>query len=235
MNIKKPVFSVVWIGLAISLVIQVELLSGCGEFEKWTNDSPEITTLTLPKEVRYGETVTFKVRVFDAENDDLTYAWEVSEGFLVGEAGPEIEWKAPNLPFQKIAPPRTVKVQVFVNDGGEEDVSKSASIIVYSKAYNIANELSGVYQLIRTEIAGQLVEDAGTLRLTEKTFIQEFENGNQFLAGSYQLIEPYDNRQGMIHWFIDGNSKPSVSTYTSDGKLLVLFFQTTSTRHIYQK
>ena len=235
MNIKKPVFSVLWFGLVISLVIQVELLSGCGQFEKWTNDSPEITTLTLPKEVRYGETVRFRVRVFDAENDDLTYAWEVSEGFLVGEAGPEVEWKAPELPFQETAPPTTVKVQVFVNDGGEEDVSSSASIIVYSKAYNVANELSGVYQLIRTEIDGELIEDAGTLRLTETTFIQEFENGNQFLAGSYQLIEPFNNRQGTIHWFIDGNPKPSVSTYTSDGKLLVLFFETTSTRHIYQQ
>lgn len=170
MNTKKPVFSVLWIGFVISLVIQVKMLSGCGQFEVWTNDSPKITTLTLPKEVPYGETVIFKVRVFDAENDDLTYAWEVSEGFLVGEAGPEVEWKAPELPFQEIAPPRTVKVQVFVNDGGEEDVSSSASVIVYSKAYNVANELSGVYQLIRTERAGQLVEGAGTLRLTEKTF-----------------------------------------------------------------
>ena len=235
MNIKKPVFSVLWFGLVISLVIQVELLSGCGQFEKWTNDSPKITTLTLPKEVPYGETVIFRVRVFDAENDDLTYAWEVSEGFLVGEAGPEVEWKAPDLPFQELAPPRTVKVQVFVNDGGEEDVSSSASIIVYSKAYNVATELSGVYQLMRTEIGGQLVEGTGTLRLTETTFIQEFENGNQFLAGSYQLIEPYNNRQGTIHWFIDRNAQPSVSTYTSDGKLLILFSQVTSTRYVYQK
>ena len=235
MNTKKPVFSVLWIGLAISLVIQVELLSGCGELKKWRNDPPEITTLTLPKEVPYGETVIFRVRVFDAENDDLTYAWEVSEGFLVGEAGPEIEWRAPDLPFQEIAPPRTVKVQVFVNDGGEEDVSKSASIIVYSKAYNVADELSGVYQLIRAEIDGQLVEGAGTLRLTEKTFTQEFENGNQFLVGSYKLIEPFNNRQGTIHWFIDGNAKPAISTYTSDGKLLVFFSAATSTRYVYQK
>lgn len=235
MNTKKPVFSMLWIGLAISLVIQVALLSSCGQFEKWTNDSPKITTLTLPKEVPYGEAVIFRVRVFDAENDDLTYAWEVSEGFLVGEAGPEVEWKAPDLTFQEIAPPRTVKVQVFVNDGGEEDVSKSASVIVYSKAYNVADELSGAYQLIRTEIDGQLVEGAGTLRLTEKTFTQEFESGNQFLVGSYQLIEPYDNRQGTIHWFINGNAKPTISTYTSDGKLLVIFSEATSTRHVYQK
>lgn len=235
MNTKKPVFSMLWIGLAISLVIQVEMLSGCGQFKEWRNDSPEITTLTLPKEVPYGETVVFRVRVFDAENDDLTYAWEVSEGFLVGEAGPEIEWRAPDLPFQEIAPPKTVKVQVFVNDGGEDDVSQSASVIVYSKAYNVATELSGAYQLIRTEINGQLVEGAGTLRLTEKTFIQEFENGNQFLVGSYQLIEPYDNRQGTIHWFIDGNAKPTISTYTSDGRLLVIFSEATSTRHVYQK
>ena len=70
MNTKKPVFPALWIGLVALLVIQGALLSGCGQFEAWRNDSPEITTLTLPKEVRYGETVTFKVRVFDAENDD---------------------------------------------------------------------------------------------------------------------------------------------------------------------
>ena len=135
------------------------------------------------------------------------------------ESGPNFRWQ----------------YKVFVNDGGEEDVSSSASIIVYSKAYNVANELSGVYQLIRTEIEGQLVEDAGILRLTETTFIQEFENGNQFLVGSYQLIEPFNNRQGTIHWFIDGNAQPSVSTYTSDGKLLVLFSEVTSTRYVYQR
>ena len=107
-------------GFTILFVVPAGSLSGCGQFEEWTNDSPEITTLTLPKEVPYGETVIFKVRVFDAEDDDLSYAWEVSEGFLIGEVGPEVEWKAPDLPFQEIAPPRTVKVQVFVNDGGEE-------------------------------------------------------------------------------------------------------------------
>lgn len=235
MNSKKSVFSGLRTGLTILLAAQVALLSGCGQFERWTNDAPEITTLTLPKEVPYGETVIFKVRAFDAENDDLTYAWEVSEGFLIGEAGPEVEWKAPDLQFQEIAPSTIVKVQVFVNDGGEEDVWESASIIVYSKAYNVATELSGVYQLIRTEIDSKLVEGTGTLRLTEKTFTQEFENGNRFLVGSYQLIEPYDNRLGTIHWFIDGNSKPTVSTYTSDGRLLVLYLQATSTRHIYQK
>ena len=235
MNSKKSVFSALWIRLTLLWVVQVSLLGGCGQFERWTNDSPKITTLTLPKEVRYGETVIFKVRAFDAENDDLTYAWEVSDGFLIGEAGPEVEWKAPDLRFQEIAPPTLVKVQVFVNDGGEEDVSESASILVYSKAYTVAAELSGMYQLIRTEIDGKLVEGAGTLRLTETTFTQEFENENQFLSGSYQLIEPYNNRQGTIHWFIDGNSKPTLSTYTSDGKLLVLFSEVTSTRHVYQK
>lgn len=235
MKNKKSVFSGLRTGLPLLLAAQVALLSGCGQFERWTNDSPEITTLTLPKEVPYGETVIFKVRAFDAENDDLTYAWEVSDGFLIGEAGPEVEWKAPDLPFQEIASPKTVKVQVFVNDGGEEDISSSSSIIVYSKAYNVATELSGVYQLIRTEIDGKLVEGTGTLRLTEKTFTQEFENGNRFLVGSYKLIEPYDNRLGTIHWFIDGHSKPTVSTYTSDGKLLVLFSEATSTRHVYQK
>ncbi len=235
MNIKKPVVSALWIGFTILFVVQVGSLSGCGQFEEWMNDPPEITTLTLPKEVPYGETVIFKVRVFDAEDDDLSYTWEVSEGFLIGEVGPEVEWKAPDLPFQEIAPPRTVKVQVFVNDGGEEDVSSSASIIVYSKAYNVADELSGVYQLIRTEIDGNLVEGTGTLRLTEKTFTQEFENGNRFLVGSYQLIEPYDNRQGTIHWFIDANSKATISTYTWDGKLLVLYSDAISTRYVYQK
>ena len=51
----------------------------------------------------------------------------------------------------------------------------------------------------------------------------------------FLTIEPYDNRQGMIYWFIDGNSQPVISTYTSDGKLLVLFSAAASTRYVYQK
>jgi len=232
---KIDIFTALRVQLTILLMVQIILLSGCGEFEDWRNDSPEITTLTVPKEVRYGETVTFKVRVFDPEGDDLTYAWEVSEGFLIGEAGPEVEWKAPDSPIQAVTPPITVKVEVYVNDGGEADISKSASIVVFSKAYSVAHELSGVYQLVRTEIAGQLVEGFGTLRLTDTTFTQQFENGNQFLAGAYRLVEPYDNRQGTIHWFVDGSVNPTVSSYTSDGRFLVLFLEATATRYVYQR
>ena len=228
-------FTALRIKLTTLLMVQIALLGGCGQFEKWSNDSPKITTLTVPKEVPYGETVTFKVRVFDPEGDDLTYTWEVSEGLLIGEAGPEVEWKAPDLPIQEVIPPKTVKVQIYVNDGGEEDVFDSASIVVFSKAYRVAHELSGVYQLVRTEIAGQLVEGTGILRLTDTTFTQQFENGNQFLAGAWRLIEPYDNRQGTIHWFADSGVKPTISSYTSDGKFLVLFLEATTTRYVYQR
>ena len=65
------------------------IFSSCDEYESWTNDPPEINTFTVPKEVRYGESVELKVGVSDPENDELTYTWEVSAGTLTGEDGAE--------------------------------------------------------------------------------------------------------------------------------------------------
>ncbi|MYA72493.1 hypothetical protein F4Y19_20890, partial [Candidatus Poribacteria bacterium] len=77
-------------GLVILLILQAVILIGCTQFEELTNDPPEITTFTIPNEVEYGETVTFKARVFDPEDDPLRYAWEVTDGVLAGEAGPQV-------------------------------------------------------------------------------------------------------------------------------------------------
>ena len=124
---------------------------------------------------------------------------------------------------------------MFVRDQGEDTVSKSAAIIVFSKSYRVAEALSGVYGLIRTQVDGESTEEFGSMRLTTTTFTREFQSKDEFFFGSYKLIEPFDERKGTIYWFSDANLETVVSTYTWDSELLVIFSSATSTGHVYQK
>lgn len=223
------------LGMFLFLICQLLIFSSCDQYESWTNDPPEINTFTVPKEVRYGESVTLKVGAFDPENDELTYIWEVSAGALGAEQGTEIQWTAPALPDSEIAPDQTITVHVSIRDKGEETVSKSAAITVYSKSYRVAEALSGSYELVRTQLAGETTEAFGSMRLTTATFTREYQSDGAFFFGSYKLIEPFDAQKGTIYWFSDGSTEPIVSTYTWDGELLVLFWTATSTGHVYQK
>ena len=235
MEILNPILYALRLGVFLFLTSSLLIFSSCDEYESWTNDPPEINTFTVPKEVRYGESVELKVGVSDPENDELTYTWEVSAGTLTGEDGAEVQWIAPELRDSEIAPDQTITVHVSVRDKGEETVSKSAAIIVYSKSYRVAEALSGVYELVRTQLAGETTEAFGSMRLTTATFTREYQSNNTFFFGSYKLIEPFDERKGTIYWFSDESTQPIVSTYTWDGELLVLFWTATATGHIYQK
>ena len=235
MKILSPRLFSLQLATFFLLTSQLLIFSGCAEYERWRNGPPEINTFNVPRDVRYGESVELKVGVSDPENDTLTYLWDVSDGTLIGEAGPEVQWTAPELPDTEIAPDQTVTVYVSVRDDGEETVSKSASIIVFSKSYRVAEALSGVYELVRTQVAGKSVETFGSMRLTTTTFTREFQNSDEFFFGSYKLIEPFDEKKGTIYWFSDEKPEPAVSTYTWDGELLVIFSSATSTGHIYQK
>lgn len=223
----------------VSIVFFVSLLvifNGCSEYERWRNDPPKIHTFTVPKEVHYGETVELRVNVSDPEDDSLTYAWDVSDGHLDAEVGSEVRWTAPELPSAEIAPPQTVSVYVSVSDGvGEETVSESTVIVVFSKAYRVAKSLSGKYALIRSQVSGESYEETGTMRLTITTFTREFQQANEFDFGTYQLIEPFDTEKGTIFWYSDGAGNSTSTTYTWDGALLVLFWDATATGHVYQK
>lgn len=236
-------FKLTQIGLVILLILQAVILIGCTQYRELTNDPPKITNFTVPNEVEYGETINLKVRVFDPENDPLSYTWDVSDGTLIGDAGPEVQWTAPELPPDPIVPPTAVTVYIYVRDGGEEDVHKMATIIVFSKAHRIAEALSGTYTLVAKQVQGEPVEEAGILRLTTTTFTRETQNildGQvqepiQFLTGSFSLMEPFDERKGTIHWFAVGDPTPTISTYTWDGKLFVIFYSATSTSYIYER
>ena len=82
-------------GLIILFFLQIAIFNGCDQYEEFTNDPPEITNLTVPVEVEYGETVQLRIRAFDANDDALTYIWDVSEGTLVSDTGSEVQWTAP--------------------------------------------------------------------------------------------------------------------------------------------
>ena len=239
MNLFKSIQT----GLIILFILQVVILIGCAQYEELTNDPPEITTFTVPNEVEYGETVTLKARVFDPEDDPLTYAWEVSDGSLEGEAGPQVQWTAPELPPEEIVPPKIVTVYLYVRDGGEENVHKTASVTVFSKPYKIAQLFSGTYTLISKQVDGEPVAETSTLRLTPTTFTREIKSDpeaeiqepTQYITGSYRFVEPFNDSSGTIHWFPTGSTTPDISTYTWDGRLLVIFWPETATSYIYEK
>ena len=234
-TLKSP-FIVLRLGVFMLFACQLIILNGCEQFENWTNDTPEITSFTVPEEVHYGDTVEFKVTTFDPEDDSLTYLWDVSDGTLKDETGIKVQWTAPALGDEEVVPPQKVTVRVYIRDGGDEEVSESASITIFSKAYKVANALSGSYDLVRSQVNGKTVDSlGGTLRLTTTTFTRQFEDDAQFFFGAYELIEPFDDKKGSIHWFSEGALTPDVSTYTWDGKLLVIFWPDTATGHVYDK
>ena len=229
--------------LVILFILQAVILIGCAQYEELTNDPPEITTFTIPNEVEYGETVEFRARVFDPEDDPLRYAWEVTDGTLAGEAGPQVQWAAPELPPEEIVPPKVVTVYLYVRDGGEEDVHKEATITVFSKPYKIAQFFSSTYTLLSKQVQGDPVAETSTLRLTPPTFTQEIQSNpeaevqepTQFITGTYRFVEPFNESSGTIHWFPTGSTSPDVSTYTWDGSLFVIFYPETATSYIYEK
>ena len=231
------------ISLIALLILHIVIFSGCDQYKEFTNDPPEVTNFTVPAEVEYGETVKLSVRGFDPENDDLTYLWDVSDGTLVTDTGAEVQWTAPELPPEEMVPPKVVTVTVSVRDGGEEDATKSASITVFSKPYKIAQLFSGTYTLVAKSIHGDPVEEVSILRLTTTTFTREVQNKvkgevqgqTQFITGTYKFIKPFNESSGTIHWFTHGDPKPSISTYTWDGKFFVLVLPTTSTQYVYSR
>ncbi|MDE0681964.1 MAG: thioredoxin domain-containing protein [Candidatus Poribacteria bacterium] len=238
MNLSKSI----QISLVILIVLQIAIFSGCDQYKELTNDPPEITTFTVPAEVEYGETVQLRIRAFDADDDDLTYIWDVSEGTLVSDTGSEVQWTAPESD-EEMVPSKVVTVNVYVRDGSEKDASKTATILVYSKPYRIAEVLSGTYRLVSKSVHGDPVQVAGTLRLTPTTFTQEFQEVlegeaqslKQFVTGSYKLVRPFNQSSGTIHWFTHGNPRPSVITYTWDGRFLALVFRADATQYIYNR
>ena len=236
------IFKSIQISLVLLIVLQIVIFSGCDQYEEFTNNPPEITNLTVPAEVEYGEAVQLRVRAFDADDDTLTYIWDVSEGTLIRDTEPEVQWTAPESD-EEMVPSKVVTVNVYVRDGSEKEASKTATILVYSKPYRIAETLSGTYRLVSKIVHGDPVQVKGTLRLTPTTFTQEFQEVlegeaqslKQFVTGSYKFVRPFDQNRGTIHWFMHGDPRPSVGTYSWDGRLLAIVFSADATQYIYNR
>lgn len=214
-------------------------ISGCEVVTEFTNAPPKITSFTVPTEVKYGETVEFKVGAYDAEDDPLTYSWEVSAGRLTNAAEPEVEWISPELPPGEVVPSKVVRVGISVQDSGEEETSKTGSITVFSKTSRLIETLMGTYTLISKRVQGARVEETGVLRLTTTTFTREFQSpaggGTQVIAGSYKFVDPFGMKHGQMHWLTQGDPAPSVATYRWEHQHLVIFFPATSTEYVYTR
>ena len=107
----------------------------------------------------------------------------------------------------------------------------------------VAETLSGTYTLVAKSVHGDPVQVTGILRLTPTTFTQEFQEVlegeaqslKQFVTGSYKLVRPFDQNSGTIHWYTHGDPRPSVVTYTWDGRFLALVFRADATQYIYNR
>ncbi len=90
------------------ILLSVVLVS-CSDDD--ANDVPQITSLTISKtsDVVFGESLT--VHAYAKDDNELTYAWEVSGGQITGE-GKDVSWTAPNQCG-------TYTVKVTVSDGKE--------------------------------------------------------------------------------------------------------------------
>ena len=226
------------IGAVILSVLQIVIfISGCEIRTEFTNAPPKITYFTVPAEVEYGETVEFKVGVYDAEDDPLTYSWEVSAGTLTNYTEPEVQWTAPEILPEAVVPSTVVRVHATVQDSGEEATSKTASITVFSKTYRLIETLIGTYTLVSKRILGTRIEGTGVLQLTTTTFTREFQTSVagevQVISGVYKLVAPFGAEQGRIRWLTDGEPSPSVANYSWEHQRLVIFFPATATEYIY--
>ena len=225
--------------LTLAVLHIVVFISGCEVVTEFTNEPPKITYFIVPVEVAYGETVEFKVGAYDAEDDPLTYSWEVSAGTLSGNTEPEVQWTAPEFSTEEEVLSKAVRVDVSVQDGGEKEASKTGSITVFSKTYRLLETLTGTYTLISKRVQGARVEETGGLRLTPTTFTRESQSpvggGVQVIAGSYKLVAPFGMKHGQMQWLTQEDPAPSVATYSREDQRLAIFFPATSTEYVYTR
>ena len=111
-----------WVMLfAISTVI-----IGCGGDDGNNGDRnspPVVDHLIAPEQVSPGDSVELQVVAHDADGDVLSYVWEVKKGTLDSRTERTVNWTAPS-------DVRSVAVKVYVNDGVNESVVKSKTVII---------------------------------------------------------------------------------------------------------
>ncbi len=105
------------------VMLLLVIIVGCGDetpVAPERNTPPTIDALILPQKVEAGAKVQLQVVKRDAENDNLTINWQVSEGSL--DTANAI-WTAPKRAT-------TVEIVVFVSDRRHKPVSATRSVQV---------------------------------------------------------------------------------------------------------
>ena len=106
------------IAFRFSLLLTIGLLSvvGCDrdEVTEITNSQPIIDSVIVPEEIKAGDKVKLEVVAHDADGDELTYNWEVSEGTVDADG----VWTVP-------AAATRATVSVHVSDGVNTSVASS--------------------------------------------------------------------------------------------------------------
>ena len=106
------------------LMIALLCVGGCGEEEppEITNSQPVIDRVIVPAEVQAGAQVKLEAFAHDADGDQLTYTWEVSEG-TVDSGG---VWSVPSAAM-------SATVMVHVRDGVNPPVASSKKSVTITK------------------------------------------------------------------------------------------------------
>ena len=240
MNLYKSIRT----GLVILFILQAVILTGCAQYEELTNDPPEITTFTIPNEVEYGETVEFRARVFDPEDDSIEVCVGGNRWHFGGRSGPPRSVDCSRTAAGGDCPAESRNRLSLRTRWRRGRVSTKRQRLLSSPSpIKLRNSSAVPIRSSPNRSQGDPVAETSTLRLTSTTFTREIQSNpeaevqapTQFITGTYRFIEPFDESSGTIHWFPTGSTSPDVSTYTWDSRLLVVFYPETATSLIYEK
>jgi hypothetical protein len=99
------------------------------------NTAPVVVSIAVdPDTVRVGQVADVQVAAFDADDDELTFAYEVSGGSITG-SGAAVSWEAPHVAG-------TYSLSVLVSDGHTGDAQGTATLVVVTNRDPVVNSVT---------------------------------------------------------------------------------------------